>query len=47
MEFLAPRAREEQRLPAWVRRAAHWQGRAGKAAPHLRFIKKSRRAVED
>jgi hypothetical protein len=29
MEFLSPRAREGQCLPAWVRRAAHWQGRAG------------------
>ena len=30
-EFLSPRAREGQCLPAWVRRAAHWQGRAASA----------------
>jgi hypothetical protein len=29
--FLSPRAREGQCLPAWVRRAAHWQGRAASA----------------
>jgi pimeloyl-ACP methyl ester carboxylesterase len=35
MEFLAPRAREEQCLSAWVRRAAHWQGRAASAVEFL------------
>jgi hypothetical protein len=40
--FIPSRARG-QRLPAWVRRAAHWQGRAASAV----CKKRSRRVVED
>ena len=42
-EFLSPRAREGQYLPAWVRRAAHWQGRAASTV----CKKRSRRVGED
>ena len=42
-----PRAREGQCLPAWVRRAAHWQGRAASAVCEKRVAASSRIELAD